>query len=199
MRSAESRGQRPSALLPTCWVTSQRLSSRRSASQALQSRCSPRSVWGGGRSGSAVAARRRETVRPDPQPFRGKGEPTTLPQTDESEARDEPPKDVYICRVTQMTGRRADSRQTFIVLAELLSDPSVGRYGYELTKATGLSSGTLYPILMRLEERGLLEACWEFSKRRPRHVYRLTTDGLAAARASRMAPAPRVSSKEAVA
>jgi PadR family transcriptional regulator, regulatory protein PadR len=67
------------------------------------------------------------------------------------------------------------------VLAELASNPGRDRYGYELAKATGLASGTLYPILMRLEERGLLDARWELGERRPRHVYRLTSDGVAAA------------------
>jgi PadR family transcriptional regulator len=66
------------------------------------------------------------------------------------------------------------------VLAELACDPGRDRYGYELAKATGLASGTLYPILMRLEQRGLLEARWELGDRRPRHVYRLTQDGITA-------------------
>jgi PadR family transcriptional regulator, regulatory protein PadR len=88
-----------------------------------------------------------------------------------------------------MAGRRAHSQQTGAVLAELLSNPAAGRYGYELAKATGLASGTLYPILMRLEERGLLEARWEFNERRPRHIYRLTADGLAVAQTRGVAPA----------
>jgi DNA-binding PadR family transcriptional regulator len=84
------------------------------------------------------------------------------------------------------------------VLSELAADPTAGRYGYELSKATGLASGTLYPILMRLEERGLLEASWELTTR-PRHVYRLTRDGLAAATAARTATAPAIPGKEALA
>ena len=83
------------------------------------------------------------------------------------------------------------------MLTELAADPTAERYGYELARATRLSSGTLYPILMRLEERGLLEARWELATR-PRHVYRLTMDGLAAAETARAAPA-RPSGKEAVA
>src|SRR5262249_61372226 len=77
-------------------------------------------------------------------------------------------------------GGRKHSEQTRAVLAELASDPGRDRYGYELSKATGLASGTLYPILMRLEQRGLLEARWDLGEPRPRHVYRLTQDGLAA-------------------
>ena len=98
-----------------------------------------------------------------------------------------------------MARRRAHSQQTGAVLAELLSDPAVGRYGYELAKTTGLASGTLYPILMRLEQRGLLDARWEFSEQRPRHVYRLTADGVAVAQTLRIAGLPRLSGLEAVA
>jgi PadR family transcriptional regulator PadR len=86
-----------------------------------------------------------------------------------------------------VTRARAYSRQTRAVLAELLADPAVGRYGFELARATGLASGTLYPILMRLEERGLLAARWEFAEGRPRHVYRLTAAGLAVAQGCRVA------------
>ena len=80
-----------------------------------------------------------------------------------------------------MPRHRAYSKQTGVVLAELLRDPAVGRYGYEVAKATGLASGTLYPILMRLEERGLLTARWELGPGRPRHLYRLTAEGVAVA------------------
>ena len=83
-----------------------------------------------------------------------------------------------------MQGKRKHSEQTRAVLAELATEPSRDRYGYELAQATGLASGTLYPILMRLEVRGLLEARWELSDRRPRHVYRLTEAGLVAATAT---------------
>ena len=77
------------------------------------------------------------------------------------------------------------SAQTLRLVAELLGSPRAWRHGYELTKATGLKSGTLYPILMRLADQGLLTAKWEESDRPgvpPRHVYRLTPHGLAYAR-----------------
>ena len=83
-----------------------------------------------------------------------------------------------------MRRSRKHSEQTRAVLAELATEPSRDRYGYELAQATGLASGTLYPILMRLEARGFLEARWELSERRPRHVYRLTDAGLVAATAT---------------
>jgi DNA-binding PadR family transcriptional regulator len=53
-----------------------------------------------------------------------------------------------------------------------------------LSRETGLLSGTLYPILMRLEARGWLETRWETPPpggRPPRHMYRLTPGGRASA------------------
>ena len=82
-------------------------------------------------------------------------------------------------------GSRSDfSAQTLSVLAALCEEPSQWRHGYALAGQTGLKSGTLYPILIRLADRGLVEACWqeEPTPGRPRrHLYRLTTDGLASA------------------
>jgi DNA-binding PadR family transcriptional regulator len=71
------------------------------------------------------------------------------------------------------------------VLEALLSNPSRPKYGYELSKVTGLKSGTIYPVLMRLTALGWLEAHWEPSAlpgRPPRHAYHLTAVGRAAAR-----------------
>jgi len=58
-------------------------------------------------------------------------------------------------------------------------------HGYELMKETGLFSGTLYPLLMRMTDQGLVEAEWrepEQLGRPARHVYRLTAGGMALAR-----------------
>jgi DNA-binding PadR family transcriptional regulator len=66
----------------------------------------------------------------------------------------------------------------------LLADPARWRYGYDLSRETGLASGTLYPILMRLADQKLLDTGWEPSAepgRPPRHTYRLTADGVALA------------------
>ena len=66
----------------------------------------------------------------------------------------------------------------------LASDPSTWRYGYELGVEVGLKSGSLYPILMRLCDRTLVEARWEDDPPRgrpPRHLYRLTPTGREAA------------------
>jgi PadR family transcriptional regulator PadR len=76
------------------------------------------------------------------------------------------------------------SAQTLSVLSALCEEPSQWRHGYALAGQTGLKSGTLYPILIRLADRGLVEACWqeEPAPGRPRrHLYRLTAAGLASA------------------
>lgn len=77
------------------------------------------------------------------------------------------------------------SRQTLAVLEALLEEPAAWRYGYDLSRETRLKSGTLYPVLMRLAERRLLETRWESVEpgRPPRHMYRLTTRGAELARA----------------
>jgi DNA-binding PadR family transcriptional regulator len=76
------------------------------------------------------------------------------------------------------------STQTTQVLAEFLKAEQEWRHGYDLSRSTGLKSGTLYPILMRLAEYRLLETSWETNEegRPPRHMYRLTQDGLRYAR-----------------
>ena len=83
-----------------------------------------------------------------------------------------------------------NSRQTRALLAALLERSRTWRHGYDLSKETGLQSGTLYPLLMRLSEQGLLEARWQEAERPglpPRHVYRLTASGLALAREHELA------------
>jgi PadR family transcriptional regulator PadR len=78
------------------------------------------------------------------------------------------------------------SRQTRKLLSVLAAKPRAWRHGYELSKETGLTSGTLYPSLMRLHDQELLESKWlesEGTGRPPRHLYRLTSRGLALARA----------------
>lgn len=72
------------------------------------------------------------------------------------------------------------SQQTRKVLAALANKPTGWHYGYALSRQTELLSGTLYPILMRLERHGWLETHWELPPpggRPPRHMYRLTANG----------------------
>ena len=67
----------------------------------------------------------------------------------------------------------------------MAGQPRSWQHGYELSRQTGLQSGTLYPLLIRLNDQGLLESRWEQSERAgtpPRHAYRLTATGLAFAR-----------------
>jgi DNA-binding PadR family transcriptional regulator len=71
------------------------------------------------------------------------------------------------------------SAQAVGVLRALAADPSRWRYGYDLATEVHLKSGSLYPILVRLADRGLLEATWEPGPegRPPRHLYRLSGAG----------------------
>jgi DNA-binding PadR family transcriptional regulator len=98
-----------------------------------------------------------------------------------------------------MQRSRGPSAQTISVLLALAVEPARWRYGYELGAELGLKSGSLYPILVRLADRALLEATWEHGPAGtpPRHLYRLTEAGLseaatlAAHQARRLSPRPR--------
>jgi DNA-binding PadR family transcriptional regulator len=70
-----------------------------------------------------------------------------------------------------------------LVLAAFRDDPEAGRYGLDLMRASGHSSGTLYPILVRLRRAGWVAATWEGTEPDPagrlaRRHYRLTVDGV---------------------
>jgi PadR family transcriptional regulator, regulatory protein PadR len=83
-----------------------------------------------------------------------------------------------------VTRSRRPSAQTTAVVLALAQDPAAWRYGYQLCQQLGLKAGSMYPILMRLADRGLLEPAWETDApagRPPRHLYRLTGPGRAAA------------------
>jgi PadR family transcriptional regulator PadR len=84
-----------------------------------------------------------------------------------------------------MSERFRLSPQTVLVLGAFLEAPKEWRYGYDISRDTGLKSGTLYPILMRLADHGLVESCWETTDagKPPRHMYRLTPVGVQSARA----------------
>lgn len=73
------------------------------------------------------------------------------------------------------------------VLGAFLDDPGADRYGLDLMKVSSHPSGTLYPILARLQKAGWIEAHWEDvdpvqAGRPARKYYRLTGEGAAAAR-----------------
>ncbi|WDZ85492.1 PadR family transcriptional regulator [Micromonospora cathayae] len=80
--------------------------------------------------------------------------------------------------------------QTVEVLRLLLAAPPVPRYGRDIARETNLKTGTLHPILARLELAGWLESFWEDpaeheDQGRPRRrYYRLTGDGVRVARSA---------------
>src|SRR5688572_17996577 len=79
-----------------------------------------------------------------------------------------------------MQRNRPHSPQTVAILFALADYPEGWRYGYDLCHELDLKAGTLYPILMRLADRGLLETKWETEApqgRPARHLYRLTGEG----------------------
>jgi DNA-binding PadR family transcriptional regulator len=83
----------------------------------------------------------------------------------------------------ERTRRLSPPAQT--VLSHLANAPAEDwSYGYAIARHTQIKSGTLYPILARLAERGLLESTWE-DQQAPgtprRHLYRLTSAGVQAA------------------
>lgn len=72
--------------------------------------------------------------------------------------------------------------QTQLVLRVLLQHPTRELYGLEICSAAGLASGTIHPILARLERQGWLDSWWEnidpVKEGRPkRRYYRLSPDG----------------------
>jgi PadR family transcriptional regulator PadR len=79
-----------------------------------------------------------------------------------------------------MERERRSSPQTLTILQTLSAQPRAWRHGYDLSVETQLKSGTLYPVLMRLSDRGFLDSKWEESElpgRPPRRMYRLTALG----------------------
>lgn len=81
------------------------------------------------------------------------------------------------------------------VLMVLLDAPREETYGFELTRVAGLPSGTVYPILRRLEDMGWIMSRWEMidehhQGRRRRRYYRLTDEGILKSRQAVAAQAP---------
>jgi PadR family transcriptional regulator, regulatory protein PadR len=78
------------------------------------------------------------------------------------------------------------SFQTLKVLEAFLENPAQELSGADVHRHNGVASGTLYPILLRLESAGWFVSRWETvdpaSVGRPRRrLYRLTRSGLARA------------------
>jgi PadR family transcriptional regulator len=72
---------------------------------------------------------------------------------------------------------------TYPTAAVLLAIRSGHRYGFDIMDVTGLPDGTVYPILRRLERRGVLAGKWEdettakHDQRPQRRYYALTPVG----------------------
>jgi DNA-binding PadR family transcriptional regulator len=86
---------------------------------------------------------------------------------------------------------------TLKVLGQFFHQPIEGLSGIEICRSTGLASGTLYPILFRLEAAGWVESKWEEVipsevKRPRRRLYRITAVGAENARASFRGILPRM-------
>ncbi|MBG0819858.1 helix-turn-helix transcriptional regulator [Planomonospora sp. ID91781] len=78
---------------------------------------------------------------------------------------------------------------TQAVLKVFLEDLSASRYGFDIAREAGLATGSLYPILARLEQAGWVESFWEDQEstelgRPRRRYYRLTDDGACQARSA---------------
>lgn len=75
------------------------------------------------------------------------------------------------------------SLQTLRVLEAFLENPTESLSGADVQKRGHLASGTLYPILLRLESAGWLSSRWENVDpsrvgRPRRRLYRLTASGM---------------------
>jgi PadR family transcriptional regulator PadR len=72
---------------------------------------------------------------------------------------------------------------TFATVSVLKAIAGGSRYGFDIMDATGLPSGTVYPILGRLDDNGLARSRWEDQriahgrKRPPRRYYEVTSEG----------------------
>src|ERR1700733_5158163 len=91
-----------------------------------------------------------------------------------------------LCRLSTMGKKATNVRmapQTVRVLEVFLENPAVQLAGSEVHQRCSIASGTLYPILLRLESAGWFVSQWESidpsSAGRPRRrLYRLTSKGL---------------------
>lgn len=79
-----------------------------------------------------------------------------------------------------MRRARKLSPQAIAILLALADEAAGWSHGYELCRRLDLKAGTVYPILMRLAERGQVETAWETDPpagRPARHLYRLSGVG----------------------
>ena len=92
----------------------------------------------------------------------------------------------YICRIRHMSVRPLSYAATAVL--EALAQAH--RYGFDVIAVTGLASGTVYPVLRRLEDAGYVESHWEDHRvaqrevRPARKYYEVTESGQEALAAS---------------
>lgn len=78
--------------------------------------------------------------------------------------------------------------QTIAVLQVMLATPATPRYGLDIAREAGLKTGTLHPILARLQQAGWIDSYWEAPENhedqgRPRRrYYRFVGNGVQIAR-----------------
>jgi PadR family transcriptional regulator PadR len=79
------------------------------------------------------------------------------------------------------------SGPTLKILKFMIENPQEGRSGAEISKATKVGSGTMYPLLQRLEIANWIAGEWEdidpsYAGRPKRRFYKLTPSGQVGAR-----------------
>ena len=90
-----------------------------------------------------------------------------------------------------MTPKRTDSPVSYNAALVLEAMAQGHAYGFEIMRAAHLKSGTVYPLLRRLEATGLVASSWEEAEqahdegRPPRRYYQVTPEGRAALAAAR--------------
>lgn len=79
-----------------------------------------------------------------------------------------------------------------MVVGVLMEEPAGPHYGYEIMDRTGLGAGTVYPILTRLKEAGMVSAEYEVPRpgmgRPVRVLYRMTPEGRRTVKALKIVP-----------
>jgi PadR family transcriptional regulator, regulatory protein PadR len=82
---------------------------------------------------------------------------------------------------------RVNETAATLDVLDALRGPDDELYGLKIAQNAGRKTGSVYPILARLEEAAWVESCWERDERGDRgprrRFYRLSPEGLAAARA----------------
>ena len=81
-----------------------------------------------------------------------------------------------------LTDNLAQELRRGVVIMAVLSQLDKERYGYSLIKRLNkkgfeIDQGTLYPLLRRLEDKGLLDSEWRVEGSRPRRYYVISQQG----------------------